>query len=102
MASTLIDEQRAEKEKKGKKCVAVTGGGGKVEQLYDKAKIVKDKYDKGKSGYDNALLAKNKAQHGYKWFKNGEVHPTSSTATQQSATQAGANMASQSATVLAA
>jgi type II secretory pathway predicted ATPase ExeA len=100
MESTLIDEQREQKE--GKKRVPVTGDVGKGKQLYDKTKTVKDKYDKRKSVYDSAMIAKNKVQQGHQWFKNGEVHPTSSTATQQLTTQAAANMVSQSAPALAA
>ena len=88
MESTLTDEQKEQREEK--KRVDVTGGVGKVKQLYDKTKIVKDKYDQGKSGYDSAINTKNKVQQRHKWFKNGEVHPTSSTATQQLATQAAA------------
>jgi hypothetical protein len=98
MESTLTDEQKEEREEK--KSVVVTGGAGKVKQLHDKTKIVKGKYDEAKSGYDNVINAKNKVPQGYKWFKNGEVHPTSSTATQQFTTQAAASTVPQSATVL--
>jgi hypothetical protein len=98
--STLNDEQKEEKEEK--KRVVATGGVGKVKQVYDKAKLVKGKYDKVKSGYDNASSAKDKVQQGYKWFKNTEVHPTSSTATQQLTTQAATSMVAQGATVLQA
>ena len=100
MTSTHTGEQKEEGE--DKKRVPVAGGVGKGKQLYDKTKIVKDTYDKGKSGYDNAIIAKNKVQQGYKWFKSGEVHPTSSTTTKQFTTQATANMVPQSATGLAA
>jgi hypothetical protein len=98
MQSALTDEEKKEREEK--KRVVATGSVGKVKQLYDKTKTAKGKYDKAKSGYDNAISTRNKVQQGYKWFKNGEVHPTSSTATQQFTTQAAANMVSQSATVL--
>jgi hypothetical protein len=100
MESTLTDEQKEEREEK--KRVVATGGVGKVKQLYDKTKIVKGKYDKAKSGYGNAISARNKVQQGHKWFKNGEVHPTSSTATEQFKTQAAANMVAQSDTVMQA
>jgi hypothetical protein len=100
MESTLTDEQKEEKEEK--KRVVATGGVEKVKQLYDKTKIVKGNYDKAKSGYDNAISAKDKVQQGHKWFKNAEVHPTSSTATQKLTTQAVTNMMAQSATVLQA
>jgi hypothetical protein len=100
MESTLADEQKGEKEEK--KRVVATGGAGKAKQLYDKTKVVKGKYDKAKSGYGNAISARNKVQQGHKWFKNGEVHPTSSTATEQFKTQAPANMVAQSATVMQA
>ncbi len=78
MQSTLTDEEKKEKEEK--KRVVAAGSLRKVKQLYDKTT----------SGYDNTIIAKNKVQQGYKWFKNGEVHPTSSTA---------ANIVPQSATV---
>ncbi len=100
MESTLDDEQKEEKEEK-KRDVA-TGGIGKAKQLYDKTKVVKGKYDKAKSGYDNAISARNKVHQGHKWFKNGEVHPTSSTATEQFKTQAATNMVPQSATIMQA
>jgi hypothetical protein len=100
MESTLTDEQKEEKEEK--KRVVATGGVGKVKQLYDKTKIVKGNYDKVKSGYDNAISAKDKVQQGYKWLKNTEVHPTSSTTTQQLTTQPATNMVAQGATVLQA
>jgi hypothetical protein len=100
MESALTDVQKEEREEK--KRGAVNGGAGNVKQLYDKTKIVKDKYDKVKSGYDNAISAKDKVQQGHKWFKNAEVHPTSSTATQKLTTQAVTNMMAQSATVLQA
>ena len=100
MESTLTDEQKAEREEK--KRVVATGGVGKVKQVYDKTKIVKGKYDKAKSGYDNAISAKDKVQQGSKWLKNAEVHPTSSTATQQLTTETATNMVAQNATVLQA
>jgi hypothetical protein len=96
MESTPADEQKEEKEEK--KGVVATGCVGKVKQLYEKTKGVKDKYDKAKSGYDKSISARNKVQQGHKWFKNGEVHPTSSTVTGQFKTQAAANMVPQSAT----
>ncbi len=96
MESTLTHEQKEERE--GKKRGVATGGVGKVNQLYDKTKIVKDKYGKAKSGYDNTISPANKVQQGYKWFKNDQVHPTSSTATQQFTTQVAANIVPQSAT----
>jgi hypothetical protein len=67
MESTLTDEQREQKERKRR--VPVTGDGGKGKQLYDKTKTVKDQYDKGKSGYDSAMIAKNKVQQGHQWLK---------------------------------
>jgi len=101
MESTLDDEQK-EEEREEKKSVVATGGVGKVKQLYDKTEVVRGTYDKAKSGYDNAISARDKVRQGHKWFKNGEVHPTSSTATEQFKTQAPANMVSQSATVMQA
>jgi hypothetical protein len=98
MESTPADEQKQEREKK--KRVVATGGVGKAKQLYDKTKVVKGKYDKEKSGYDKSISARNKVQQGHKWFKNGEVHPTSSTANEQFKTQAAVNMGPQSTTVM--
>jgi hypothetical protein len=100
MESTPADEQKEEREEK-KRAVAA-GGVGKVKQLYDKTKVVKGTYDKAKSGYDNTISARSKVQQGRKWFKNGEVHPTSSTATEQFKTQAATNMVPQSATIMQA
>jgi hypothetical protein len=62
MESSLTDEQKEEREKT--KRGVVTGGVGSVKQLYDKTKIAKGTYDKAKSGYDNAINARNKVQHG--------------------------------------
>jgi hypothetical protein len=101
MEPTLPDEQK-EEEREEKKRVVATGGVGKVKQLYDKTKVVEGKYDNAKSRYGKAISARDKVQKGQKWFKSGEVHPTSSTATEQFSTQAATNMVPQSATVMQA
>jgi hypothetical protein len=100
MESTPNDEQKKEREEKERGFAA--GSGGRLKQLFDKAKSVKSKYNTAKSGYDNTNSAWNKVQQGCRRLKSGEVHPTSQTATQQLSMQAAANMVPQSATVLRA
>jgi hypothetical protein len=100
METALTDEQKKDEEEK--KGGAVTGGAGRVKQFYVKTKIVKDKHDKARSAWKNANRAKEKIQHGYKWLKDGKVHPTSSTATEQLTMQTAADMVPQGAAVIQA
>lgn len=85
--------QNEEREKK--KRDAVTGNVGKFKQVYDKTTNIKDKYDNIKS-------ARNITQNRYRWLQNGEVHPTTYTATQSLSLQTTANALPQKATILGA
>jgi len=96
MESTSTDEQ--EKKEDENKCGAVRGNIGRLKQVYDKTTTVTKKYDKVNSGYDSINKVKNKVQKGHRWFESGEVHPASSTATQQLSKQAAVNMLSRSTT----
>lgn len=100
MKSTFNDDQKDEKEKK--KRDTVTDSAGRFKSVYDKTNNVKSKYNEAKSIYGNINSARKKTQNGYRWLKNGKVHPTSQTATQQLSMQTAANMLPQITTILGA
>ena len=86
-----------EEEEDEKKDGAAAGNLGKLKQLHDKITTATKTYGKMNSGHDNVNKMKNKVQKGYRWFESGEVHPTSSPATQQLSKQVAVNMVSHSA-----